>query len=324
MKMEFRFRSHSETCIYSRRNKLTVMKRHLLLSLLLIGGATTLFAQSDTTKYWKMGFRGTITATDARFTKWAAGSNNSLALNSFARFTANYTKEKIQWQNLVEAAYGFNDQDDVGFRKTDDKLLLASVLSYMVSQDSGKLYWTSGIDFRTQFADGFDFPNDSVRISTFMAPGYLNINSGIRWNPNSVFTLFAAPINGKITIVQDDSLAARGEFGVEPGQNVRTELGLYFRALIAKENLVKNVNFESRAELFGNYIDAPLRHWDLNWETTFLFTINSWLSANLFFHVIYDDDVQFAVIEDGIDTGRMRPEIQYKQVFGLGLTVDLK
>ena len=301
------------------------MKRFLLVASLLFAGTVTLFAQSDTTKYWKTTFKGTISATNARFTKWAAGANNSIALNGFARFNANYVKEKFKWENVVEAAYGFNDQSDVGFRKTDDKFLIGTNMAYQISQDSGKAYWSSSAEFKTQFADGFEFPNDSVRISTWMAPGYLNINTGIEFHPYPSLSIFGTVLNGKFTFVQDDTLSARGEFGVEPGQKARAELGLFTKVVYTKKDIVKNVNLESKFELFSNYIDRPLQHWDLNWETFVLFSVNNWLSANLFFHVIYDDDITFAVLDDnGLETGEFRPEIQYKQVFGLGLTLDLK
>ena len=223
-------------------------------------GTLASYGQSDTVKYWSTSFKGTVSATNARFTKWAAGANNSIALNGFARFQANYKKNRTKWENVVEAAYGFSDQTGVGFRKTDDKFLIGTNLAYQISQDSGKLYWSTNAEFKTQFDDGFNFPNDSVRISTWMAPGYFNINTGIEYNPFPTLRIFATVLNGKFTFVQDDSLSARGEFGVDPGQKTRAELGLFTRAIYSKENIVKNVNLESKLELFSNYIDRPLQH----------------------------------------------------------------
>jgi hypothetical protein len=290
----------------------------VLLTLVVFSG----YSQSDTS-YWKTNFTGTMNFNQAAFSNWAAGGANNMALNGLARFRADYNKDKTKWRNEINAAYGFSNQAEQGWRKTDDLLSFNSNFGHMVSQDSGRTYISAELEFKTQFTDGYDYPNDSIRISRFMSPGYININTGIEYNPYPFLRLLFSPLNAKITIVNDDSLSAQGAFGVDPGSTSRFELGLYGRVLLAKEDIVTNVDLESKLEIFSNYVFETFQHYDVNWQTIALFNVNKVLSASVIFHLIYDDDITFSVLdENDLEVGRS-PKVQLKEVLGLGLTVKL-
>ena len=61
------------------------------------------------------------------------------------------------------------------------------------------------------------------------------------------------------SIVKDDSLAKVGVFGLEPGENFRTEAGLYVNLLYTHDSIfnIKNLHFMSDITLFGNYLESP-------------------------------------------------------------------
>mgnify|MGYP007103361275 CR=1 FL=1 len=48
-----------------------------------------------------------------------------------------------------------------------------------------------------------------------MAPGYGLAAIGFDYKPNDKFSAFIAPVTGKFTFVNDDSLAKFGAFGVQ-------------------------------------------------------------------------------------------------------------
>jgi len=77
-----------------------------------------------------------------------------------------------------------------------------------------------------------------------------------------------------------------------------------------KANLVKNVDFRTRLELYSNYLRNP-QNLDVNGEIGVLLKVNSWLAANFGVQYIYDDDIRID------DAG---PRLQMRQVFGVGLT----
>jgi len=56
-------------------------------------------------------------------TNWAAGGQNSIALNGFISLFANLKQGKSTWDNLLDIGYGLLKQGDDNFsRKTDDKI----------------------------------------------------------------------------------------------------------------------------------------------------------------------------------------------------------
>ena len=158
------------------------------------------------------------------------------------------------------------------------------------------------LNFKSQFSDGYDYPNDSVPISRFLAPAYILYSLGLDYKPNDKFSLFFSPITGKITIVSDGRLAAEGAFGVEPakydksgvriqaGKNVRYEFGAYLKSEINK-NLMENVSLQSKLELFSSYDHNP-QNVDVNWEVLIVMKINKFLSANVNTNLVYDDDIK--------------------------------
>lgn len=297
--------------------------RRISLLLLLMLGAGFASAQeteepSDTT-YWTRRARGNFTFTQVNLSNWVGGGSNSVALNSNVGFFANYAKGRTTWQNALEMAYGLVDQENSGLIKSDDKISFITKVGHRLSKDDGKLFWTALLDFRTQFANGFASPEDPTRISTFMAPGYMVLSSGFEYVPNEQVSLTYGPLTGKMTFVLDDSLAAVGSYGVEAGEKVRAEFGSFLR-LAYKNEIVENVTYESKLELFTNYLNN-FGNIDVNWENIFLMQVNKWLAVNFIAHVIYDDDIDIEVIgDDGLPTGEVGPRLQFKQLFGVGVT----
>ena len=149
-------------------------------------------AQNETavsdTSYWQNGLKGTLTFTQINLTNWVAGGNNSVALTGYLGLFANYNRNKISWESVLDLGYGFIDQTGIGLRKTDDKFSLNSKIGYKISSGDRWL-WSNLIDFKTQFAKGFSYPNDSVPISKFASPAYFTISTGIEFKLTENFSL---------------------------------------------------------------------------------------------------------------------------------------
>ncbi len=269
--------------------------------------------QNDTNKLWYTGGMGTFTFSQVSLTNWAAGGQNSLSVNGLVNLFANYEKGKISWENNLDLAYGMVRQgkkDDAITQKSDDKIDFASKLGRAFKKS---WYYSAMLNFKTQMAPGYNYPNDSVIISDFLAPGYLLASAGIDYKPNDHFTCMVSPLTGKMTIVNNNTLADSGAFGVEKGKNTRTELGGYIKTRF-KTDIIENVGFETKIDLFTNYLDKP-ENIDINWETLIIMKINKYLSANLNTQLIYDDDIK---IED--KNGEIGPRIQFKEIFGAGFS----
>ncbi|MCE3294965.1 MAG: hypothetical protein K0R65_679 [Crocinitomicaceae bacterium] len=292
--------------------------------------ADSLLQETDTS-YWQLNSIFGANGTQTSFVNWSGGGRNNISMLAFIDFSAKYQKENFKWSNDVKLALGglrFLDSTGVkqGLQKTDDRIDLSSSFGYEFKKT---FFYTIVGGFKTQMLDGFNFPNDSVRISTFMAPAYLNFALGIEYAPSESFNLFVSPLAAKITFVNDEVLANEGAFGVEKavyddlgnvikkGERRRDEFGSYLRLRFNKE-IMKNIEMKSRLELFSNYINNP-QNIDVNAEVIFLFHINKWFTSTLQGNVIYDDDI---MIRDS--QGKTGPRTQFKSLLGIGISYTLK
>lgn len=288
---------------------------HLLLLFLIV----SLLAQSqnkpDTTKYWKAGGNTALTFSQVSLTNWSAGGKNSVSGNfQFSTFF-NYKKGKNAWENTLDVGYGLTQQGDENIVKTDDKIQFVSKYGHQASK---KWYYTALADFKTQMDLGYKNPPDNeIMTSKFMSPAYLLLSLGMDYKPNDNFSLYVSPLTSKMTFVNDEELSNQGAFGVEPGENLRSEFGASLKSIFKKENLIENVNFKTRLDLFSNLGNNP-ENVDVEWETQFDFKVNSYLSANLSTTLLYDDDIKY-VDSQGVEHGA---RIQFKQLFGFGINYE--
>lgn len=309
------------------------MRKTFLLLIIMISCLTANAQQDSTTvkkdtTYWKTGLSTGIAFSQLSLTNWSSGGQNSIALNAGLLLSAEYTKKRISWKNKVDLAYGFINQQEDGYKKSDDKINVATEFGYLFSPRPNKIKWTSLIDFKTQFDNGYKYPNDSVRISGFMAPGYLTISTGLEYSPKPHFTILYSPLTGKVTFVNDQRLANAGAFGVTAatydqngvllteGETVFGEFGTFLRLLYDKE-IFKNGKLTSKAEFFTDYLKS-FGTIDVNWENKLDMKINSWLSATLILHLIYDKDIKFDKTDaNGVVIGT-EDKVQFKEFLGIG------
>nr|WP_319399541.1 DUF3078 domain-containing protein [uncultured Carboxylicivirga sp.] len=269
-------------------------------------------AKKDTT-YWTVGGTSSFTFNQVSLTNWTAGGKNSLAGTALLNTHFNYKKDKVNWDNLIDLGYGLTKQGTDNPFKSEDKIYVVSKYGYSAGK---KWFYSALLDFKTQFANGFsDPPENTSKVSEFMAPGYLNLSLGMDFKPSDNFSLYISPLTSKMTFVLDDSLSTVGAFGVDEGENMRSEYGASVKLTAKKANIVKNVDVSTRLDLFSNLTEKP-QNVDVNWEVVFNAKVNDYLSAIASFNLIYDDDISY-VDADGIDQG---PQVQFKQLFGFGLS----
>jgi hypothetical protein len=284
--------------------------KKLLFSISILALSVSLMAQEPAdTSYWKTGGMGTLTFSQVAFYQWAAGGENSYSANAFLNLFANYKKENVVWDNTLGLGYGLLKQGP-DTKKSDDRIDLASQFGMKASD---KWNYSALMGFKTQFGDGYNYPDDSTKISDFFAPAYLTISLGMDYKPNDKFNVFISPFTGKMTFVSDDVLSAAGAFGVDPGKKFRAEFGGYVK-IAYKQTIMQNVDFQAKLDLFSNYLKNP-GNIDVNAEFLISMKINEYLAATFNTLFIYDDDVKLLQ-----NDGSSGPGTQVKEVFGVGLS----
>ncbi|MGM0377213.1 MAG: DUF3078 domain-containing protein [Bacteroidota bacterium] len=268
--------------------------------------------ENDTIQHWESGGNTGLTFSQVSLTNWSGGGENSISGTfSFSGFL-NYTKEKSAWENTLDIGYGLTRQGSENVVKTEDRLQFVSKYGREASEN---WFYTALLDFKTQFDKGYqDSPENTILASRFMAPAYLLLSLGMDYKPNNHFSMYLSPVTGKVTVVNDDQLSNDGAYGVEPGEKIRSEFGSSLKSIYKKENIIQNVDFKTRLDLFSNLSENP-ENIDVEWETQFDFRVNSFLSANLGTTLVYDDDINY-IDDEGVEYG---PRVQFKQLFGFGI-----
>ena len=295
------------------------MKKNLLiLTIALISLSASAQDPLNADTLWKFSGSTSLNLSQLSLSNWAAGGDNSLSGNALINLGANYATDKTSWENKLALGFGLIRQGDDPTRKSDDQIDFASKLGLKVSE---KWFSTILLGFTTQFAEGYDNPGDEdrVKISNFMAPGYLSLSLGMDYKPSDAFSLFLSPVSSKFTFVLDDDLSAAGSFGLDPGKKARGEFGAYVKMAYKKE-ILKNVTLDTKIDLFSNYLNKP-QYVDVNWDLLLTFKVNDYLAASLLTKLIYDYDIKFG--EDTTGDGEFdtfTDKVQFKELFGLGLT----
>jgi hypothetical protein len=271
----------------------------------------------DSLSYWKFKSLYSLSGTQTSFVNWNAGGRNNISLIGSASASAYYTQDNIKWTNDLSFALGgikYFDNNGVGAQKTDDRLDVSSTFGMQLSKG---FLLTFASSFRTQSINGYNYPNDSVPVSSFMAPGFLNMGLGADFRKDDNFNIFFSSIALKSTFVLDDSLSAKGSFGVPAGLRYRQEYGAYLKMKYNRP-LAKNIEMKSKLELFSNYLNKP-ENIDVNAELLLLFRVNSLISASAQWNLIYDDDIR--ITDQWGNTG---PRTQFKSVIGIGISYKLE
>lgn len=259
--------------------------------------------------------------TQTAFVNWSAGGENSIAGITTVDFEFNYKKDRLFWNNHFKSRFGLNKEDGQETRKTDDVLEFISNFGYQKSATSN-WYNSARFNFRTQYAEGYKYPDRENYISKFFAPAYIFVGVGSQYtSPDKKFKLYLSPITEKTTLVWDEKLANQGAFGVQEavyddegnlikkGEKSKVEFGILVTGEWQHE-LMQNIVMNNKLILYTDYLNE-FSNIDVDWELKIQLIVNKFVKANIGTHLVYDDDV--------IDKETGNPEIQLKQLLGVGI-----
>lgn len=311
------------------------MKKSLLFLMVLIPAIVWSQEPTPPVKPWVWtGITG-INLNQASFSNWTAGGVNSVAFSAMGKYTGNYKKNKFSWNNNLNLLYGMVKNQGETLKKSDDIIELISVLGTDISKTWA---FTGYVSFRSQFANGYDKDNDSIKISEFMSPGYLTLSPGFRYKPNDWFYIILSPATAKFTFVMDQALANVGSFGVKPaekdtngviiknGENVLIYFGPFLEAYMKKE-VAKGLTYESRLNILYTFLNRDnLEPFDadMSWENFLNYSIAKYFSISVFLHFVYlpgQPMIKFDNFDGAVRiTAVPNRHIQIKETLGIGIT----
>ena len=247
---------------------------------------------------WKIHGRLAFIFNQSSFSNWASGGENTVAGNININYDFNYKKDDINWDSRIISGYGLSHLGDHGYRKTNDRLEVNSLLGIKTSS-----YWFLSFigNFRTQYTDGFDYSKEpKTVVSGFFSPSYLTFGPGMLWKKSDDLSINIAPATARYTFVSD---SFSGRFGVEEGENMAFSLGFNLSSYY-KFQLMENIEMENIITLYSDYLEN-VRNVDLDYQTNIRFKVNKNINMHMTFHTIIDDNAS--------------SRIQFRQLFGLGV-----
>lgn len=301
------------------------MKKLLLLTFLLISfvGFSQDADETEVVKEgWTRGGNASILFSQAAFNnEWTGGGVSNISGNFSLTYDINYNKGGLVWDNALLAEYGLTKLKDDDFaRKTNDRIVLNSIVGKQLKETNW--YYSFYLNFKTQMDSGFEdtenpllddngdpiiidgaqlFETNRVKTTHFFSPAYLQTGPGLLWKKSDNLKVNISPAAAKFIFVHDEFTdvgtdqdaidafnEAGGYFGVQANETVRFEFGAAIEAY-AKFNLMENIVFENFVNLYSNYLEDP-QNIDIDYTANVIFTVNDWITANITFQAIYDDN----------------------------------
>lgn len=263
-------------------------------------------------KTWTKGGVANFSLTQVGNSNWMAASGDKFTLSAAASLNVYANKKwgRKSWDNILDVNYGLVNTSSLGVRKINDRLDFLTKFSYQPKKWK-KANIAALAQLRSQLSSGYEynyFGSSTVkrRTSGFFAPAYVTVAPlGVTWTPNSWFSLYGSPIAARWIIVSNGpySYAAQGGifngnfetplaslYGVNPAKQNRGEFGTFVTATLKKE-ILKNVGFYSKLDLYSNYIQNAANI-DIFWTNQFRMKVNKWLQVSYTLDMLYDDDVK--------------------------------
>jgi hypothetical protein len=305
------------TVIWESKEKIEVWNKNKNLELYRLNDTSLLWTYSAAMvpkpmpkpTFWTFAGSGKMDLAQVWVDQWAKGGENSLSTLFILTFQANYNKKKVKWNNDFEYHYGFLKPGDQDLRKNEDKIKISNAFNYYAIN---RFYYGFTSTLQTQFFKGYKYEADtSYVVSDWAAPLYYTAALGLNYFPVKQLSVFFSPITNRITYVRDTVLVNQENYGVPADKKIKNEPGLILKSSL-NWDIAKNININSKLDLFTSYQD--LKKYNVEWETTFTFKFNEFISTTLNTHLIYDPNV---VITDS--QGNETNPVQFKEVLSIGL-----
>ncbi len=218
---------------------------------------------------------------------WYKGGESNNTLLSGLTIEANYNdKQKVQWDNKLEWNLGFLSSRSDTLHKYKTNTDLVRLTSKLGLQAVKNWYYTLQAEFYTQLFPSYKSNNPDV-ISNFLSPAYLKFDIGMDYKRSTKkYTVSAvlAPLSYKMTYVAKDEVNETS-FSVDEGKKFKHDLGSNVQ-VTSSWKIITQVEWESRISYFTTYQKSQAE-----WENTFNFNLNRYLSTKLFLHARFDDGV---------------------------------
>lgn len=223
---------------------------------------------------------------------WYQGGNSYLSL--LFGFNWNVTLNQVYHPNLLF-------QSDLNYKLAFTSNPKGSYHRYTISEDNFQYnlntglkaakdwYYSLNLQFKTQLFNNFA-QDSSERTSSFLSPGDLNLGLGMSYNHTNKlktfhYTLTISPLSYNLKTCISDKVNHM-TYSIPQDKKTKSEIGSNIEFNMDWK-ITTNISYKTRLFTFTDY------HYFLgDWQNTFNFEINKFLSSQIFVNLRYDGSIE--------------------------------
>lgn len=217
---------------------------------------------------------------------WYQGGESSYSMVGALTLEANYNnKSKFKWDNKLEMKLGFQTSRSDSLHKLKTSTDLLRYTGKLGLQATKRWYYTFQLIASTQFMRNYKTNQRNI-LSDFLSP--LNVNASVGMDYNADWlkhrltgTVHLAPLAYNFKYVDRLSLSSR--YGIDEGRHALHDFGSQF-TVDMKWKFSDNISWQTRLYGYTTYHRA-----ELEWENTFTFQFNKYISTKFFVYPRFDD-----------------------------------
>ncbi len=219
---------------------------------------------------------------------WYQGGNNNLnmILNTVYNVKLNQAfHPNLLFDNTIRYKLAMNNAPEDSLRNYSISEDLFQINSNFGVKAAKRWYYSVSMMFKTQLLNNYKSNTNNLKAS-FLSPGEFNVGLGMTYNyenKKKTFSFHAsvAPLSYNMKICTNKDIDET-QFGIEPGHTTVSQYGSNAEGKL-EWKLTHNIKYQSRVFVFTDYT-----YIQGDWENTFSFDINRFLSTQLYVHLRYD------------------------------------
>lgn len=242
---------------------------------------------------------------------WYQGGNNNLNILGNVTWTVSLNQNvhpNLLFENSIQYKINMSSaaQDSLrNYSISEDLFQVNTKFGYKAIRN---WYYSATMQFKTQLFNNYE-ANTNDMTASFLTPGELNLGLGMSYSTTSkkgyaTFDLSISPLSYNMKICRDNVRVDPTEVGVEAGKHIKGDFGSNIEAKLSW-SITPAISWTSRIYTFSNY-----DYVQSDWENTFNFSINKYLSTQLYLHLRFDNST-----ETDSDWG----DWQMKEILSFGL-----